>query len=184
MARAFKSVAIVGGGPGGLVLAKLLDDFPDKFVRTTIFEASPRLGGKVLTRSFGSTAAIFEAGVAELYDYSHLGQDPLKELVVGLDLETIPMTGRTVILNEKIITNPALSGGISESKRGRRLPNSIGHAPSFTRRTTIIWKTGSSTRSIHGPIGCFPSYSTKSRIRLHENMSRSRPAATSRQNRI
>ncbi len=107
MAEAFKSVAIVGGGPGGLVAAKLLDDFPETFVRTTIFEASPRLGGKVLTRSFGSAAALFEAGVAELYDYSHLGHDPLKELVVGLDLETVPMTGRTVILDEKIITNPA-----------------------------------------------------------------------------
>ena len=49
----------------------------------------------------------FEAGVAELYDYSHLGHDPLKGLVVGLDLETVPMIGRTVILDEKIITNPA-----------------------------------------------------------------------------
>ena len=44
--------------------------------------------------------------MAELYDYSHLGHDPLKELVVELDLETIPMAGRTVILNEKIINNP------------------------------------------------------------------------------
>ena len=105
MAGAFKNVAVVGGGPGGLVLTRLLDDFPDNFVRTTLFESSPRLGGKVLTRSFGSTAAVFEAGVAELYDYSHLGQDPLKDLVVGLDLETIPMTGRTVIMNEKIVTN-------------------------------------------------------------------------------
>ena len=110
MGRTFKSVAIIGGGPGGLVLAKLLDDFPDKFVRATIFEASARLGGKVLTRSFGSAPAIFEAGVAELYDYSHLGQDPLKELVVGLNLKTIPMTGRTVILGEKIIANRAALG--------------------------------------------------------------------------
>ena len=109
MAGAFKNVAIVGGGPGGLVVAKLLDDFPDKFVRTTIFEASPRLGGKVLTRTFGRAAALFEAGVAELYDYSHLGQDPLKKLVAELDLETIPMTGRTVILDEKIIANPSCS---------------------------------------------------------------------------
>ena len=61
----------------------------------------------MLTRSFRSAAALFEAGVAELYDYSHLGHDPLKELVVGLDLETVPMIGRTVILDEKIITNPA-----------------------------------------------------------------------------
>ena len=72
MAGAFKNVAIVGGGPGGLVVAKLLDDFPAMFVRTTIFEASPRLGGKVLTRTFGKAAALFEAGVAELYDYSQL----------------------------------------------------------------------------------------------------------------
>jgi monoamine oxidase/ubiquinone/menaquinone biosynthesis C-methylase UbiE len=105
--RAFKNVAIVGGGPGGLFAARLLDNFPEKFVRTTIFEASPRLGGKVLTKSFGSAAALFEAGVAELYDYSHLGHDPLKELVLELDLETIPMAGRTVILDEKIINNPA-----------------------------------------------------------------------------
>ena len=106
MTRALKNVAIVGGGPGGLFAAKLLDNFPKKFVRTTIFEASPRLGGKVLTKSFGRAAALFEAGVAELYDYSHLGHDPLKELVLELDLETIPMAGRTVILDEKIINNP------------------------------------------------------------------------------
>ena len=106
MAGAFKKIAIVGGGPGGLVAAKLLDDFPETFVCTTIFEASPRLGGKVLTRSFKSAGALFEAGVAELYDYSHLGQDTLKKLVVELDLKTIPMSGRTVILNEKMITNP------------------------------------------------------------------------------
>ena len=84
MAGAFKNVAIVGGGPGGLVLANLLDDFPDNFVRTTLFEASPRLGGKVLTRSFGSAAAHFEAGVAELYDYSHLGRIRSRILSSGL----------------------------------------------------------------------------------------------------
>ena len=107
MAGAFKNVAIVGGGPGGLVVAKLLDDFPATFVRTTIFEASPRLGGKVLTRTFGKAAALFEAGVAELYDYSQLGQDPLKKLVAELDLETIPMTGGPVVLQDKIISGSA-----------------------------------------------------------------------------
>lgn len=62
----------------------------------------------MLTRSFDSAGADFEAGVAELYDYSHLGADPLKDLVVGLGLETIPMTSsRTVILNDKVVTDPA-----------------------------------------------------------------------------
>ena len=121
MAGAFKSVAIVGGGPGGLVLANILDSFPKNFVRTTLYEASPRLGGKVLTRLFGSAGAHFEAGVAELYDYSHLGADPLKELVIELGLETIPMvTNRAVILNDKIVADAAPSTGISERSRQQR----------------------------------------------------------------
>ena len=114
---------------------------------------------KSADETFRKAAALFEAGVAELYDYSHLGHDPLKELVVGLDLETVPMTGRTVILDEKIITSSAASNSISE-KGGGGGSKFIGVAPSFTRRTSIIWRTGRSTASIPGSIRCFPRYST------------------------
>ena len=145
--------------------------FPTTFVRATIFEASPRLGGKVLTRSFGSAAALFEAGVAELYDYSHLGQDPLKKLVVGLDLETIPMTGRTVILDEKIIANPASFKrhfGKQDGDEASKFYRSCARLYSPDEYYLEDWqgdRQASMVRSSH-----FPRCSTRSRIRPHENM--------------
>jgi protoporphyrinogen oxidase len=63
-------LAIVGGGPGGLMMAHLLERFSAGLFNVTLFEATPRLGGKVLTRRFDTIPAIYEAGVAELYDYS------------------------------------------------------------------------------------------------------------------
>ena len=44
--------------------------------------ASERFGGKILTNHFNAVPVLYEAGVAELYDYSMLGPDPLRELVV------------------------------------------------------------------------------------------------------
>ena len=102
-----KRVAIIGGGPGGLLTAKFLESFPEGFVSATIFEASPRAGGKILTQSFEHAPVLFEAGLAEFYDYSHFASDPLKELVDKLGLKTVEMVGPTVILGDAILRNMA-----------------------------------------------------------------------------
>jgi protoporphyrinogen oxidase len=96
-------IAIIGGGPGGLMTAYLLgkhNEFPKD---VTIFEASGRLGGKVRTLEFGSAPIRYEAGAAELYDYSQLGPDPLRELVAELGLTTHPMGGEGVVMNGRIL---------------------------------------------------------------------------------
>ena len=63
-------------------------------VRITIFEASGRLGGKVLTPSFTAAPVRYEAGAAEFYDYSPVGADPLRELVSALGLRPRRWQGR------------------------------------------------------------------------------------------
>ena len=73
----------------------------------TIYEAGSRLGGKVLTRQFASAPINYEAGAAELYDYSQLGPDPLRELVAELGLTTSPMWGDAVILGGHVLNNYA-----------------------------------------------------------------------------
>jgi len=67
---------------------------------TTIYEAGERLGGKVVTGRFSSAPVMHEAGAAELYDYSQVGEDPLRELVERLGLRAKPMTGATIILGD------------------------------------------------------------------------------------
>src|SRR5690349_5343765 len=93
-------VGIVGGGPGGLMTAYCLQKHAHVPFRATIFEASPRLGGKILTGQFACAAVTYEAGAAELYDYSLVGADPLRELVAELGLATTPMEGNKVIVND------------------------------------------------------------------------------------
>ena len=66
----------------------------------TIYEASERLGGKVVTAEFASAPVMHEAGAAELYDYSQVGEDPLRELVERLGLRVKPMTGAAVVLGD------------------------------------------------------------------------------------
>jgi monoamine oxidase len=73
----------------------------------TIFEAGHRLGGKIVTRHFEAAPVAYEAGAAELYDYSRLGPDPLRELIDELGLTTRPMTGGTVVLDDKFIKTEA-----------------------------------------------------------------------------
>lgn len=46
---------------------------------------------------------IYEAGVAECYDYSHIGPDLLRQLVADLGLRTVPTNGGTVILNGRLL---------------------------------------------------------------------------------
>src|SRR3954465_7238624 len=83
-------IAVVGGGPGGLFTSYLLEEYCGDLCEVTLFEAGPRLGGKVLTRHSATAPVLYEAGVAELYDYSRSGPDPLRELVEKLGLSTVP----------------------------------------------------------------------------------------------
>ncbi len=96
-------IGIVGGGPGGLMTARIVESFAKGQAEVTLIEASERLGGKVVTRQFEKAPVVYEAGVAELYDYSHLGPDPVKELILGLGLEVLPISGPAVVLGEKIL---------------------------------------------------------------------------------
>src|SRR2546430_16407934 len=84
-------LAIVGGGPGGLMSAWYLKKKLGDLCRVTIYEASDRVGGKIVSRKFDSAAAMYEAGVAGIYDYSVGGPEPLLELIQNLGLQTIAM---------------------------------------------------------------------------------------------
>jgi monoamine oxidase len=98
-------IGIVGGGPGGLMAAYQIQKFSDWPVRISIFEASDRVGGKIMTPRFDSANALYEAGAAELYDYTPVGDDPLKELVEELGLSTSPMGGNSVYMESAFISN-------------------------------------------------------------------------------
>ncbi|KIZ40797.1 MULTISPECIES: FAD-dependent oxidoreductase [Rhodopseudomonas] len=98
-------LAIVGGGPGGLMSAWYLKKKLGELCRVTIFEASDRIGGKIVTQKFDSAPAMYEAGVAELYDYSMTGPDPLRELVQHFGLQTIPMDAEQVQLDGELLAD-------------------------------------------------------------------------------
>jgi monoamine oxidase/SAM-dependent methyltransferase len=98
-------ICIVGGGPGGLFAANLLEEFCPGLCDITLFEAGPRLGGKILTQQFSKAPVTYEAGVAEIYDYSHFGPDPIRQLIDKLGLSTVRMTGPAVILGDEILRN-------------------------------------------------------------------------------
>lgn len=98
-------VGIVGGGPGGMFTAYHLQRRAGAPLHTTIFEASPRIGGKIVTKRFARTAANYEAGAAELYDYSATGEDALRELVAELGLPTTPMRGSAVVVRNRVLSN-------------------------------------------------------------------------------
>jgi protoporphyrinogen oxidase/SAM-dependent methyltransferase len=100
-------LAIVGGGPGGLMSAWYLKKKLGNLCRVTIFEASDRIGGKILTRKFDSAPAMYEAGVAEIYDYSMTGPDPLRELIQHFGLQTIRMDAAQVQLDGELLNDVA-----------------------------------------------------------------------------
>ena len=100
-------LAIVGGGPGGLMSAWYLKKKLGELCRITIYEASDRVGGKILTRKFDSAPAMYEAGVAEIYDYSMTGPDPLRELIQHFGLQTIPMDAEQVQLDGELLRRRA-----------------------------------------------------------------------------
>ena len=96
-------VAILGGGPGGLMTAYQMQQRCSVPFEATIYEASSRLGGKILTKQFESAPVAYEAGAAELYDYSQTGEDPLRELVDKLGLKVTPMSGTAVVLHDHML---------------------------------------------------------------------------------
>ena len=96
-------IAIVGGGPGGLLMSYLLDDFHNDVAQISIFESSLKLGGKVITKQFETAPVTYEAGLAELYDYSRIGPDPLYKLIKEFGFETTAMHGRGVIFKDHIL---------------------------------------------------------------------------------
>ena len=98
-------IAIIGAGPGGLISAHLLERKYRDSCEITLFEATDRIGGKILTQRFDSAPVIYEAGVAEVYDYEMAGPDPLQQLIANLGLKTTPIEGRTVVLNGKLLRN-------------------------------------------------------------------------------
>jgi monoamine oxidase/SAM-dependent methyltransferase len=98
-------LAIVGGGPGGLMSAWYLKRKLGDLCRVTIYEASDRLGGKIVTRKFDSAPAMYEAGVAEIYDYSMTGPDPLRELIQHFGLQTIPMDAEQVQFGGELLND-------------------------------------------------------------------------------
>jgi monoamine oxidase/acetyltransferase-like isoleucine patch superfamily enzyme/SAM-dependent methyltransferase len=96
-------VVIVGGGPGGLFSAWHLASKAGNSCKVTILEASHRLGGKIVTGSFAG-AGLYEAGVAEIYDYSALGPDPLRELIEqDLDLQIKHIRGGGCVLDGNVL---------------------------------------------------------------------------------
>ncbi len=73
--------------------------------KTTIYEVTNRLGGKIETSSFAGTG-LYEAGVAEIYDYSDLGPDPLRELIEkDLGLEIRHIQGGACVLADKPLSS-------------------------------------------------------------------------------
>ena len=104
-ARRPARIAIVGGGPGGLFTAWHIERLAAAPVVITILEASSRLGGKVVSPTFAAAPVRYEAGAAELYDYSPVGDDPLRQLVQSLGLPTVPLTGACVCLAGRRIAN-------------------------------------------------------------------------------
>ena len=85
--------------------AYALEKWANDPFRLTVYEASHRVGGKILTPGFGRVPATYEAGAAELYDYSHHDDDPLKELVEELGLPISRMEGAAAVVRGKTVAN-------------------------------------------------------------------------------
>lgn len=100
-------LAIIGGGPGGLFAAHHVQQKLGDFVQTSLFEASGRLGGKILTAQFDHAPVPYEAGLAEIYGYANLGPDPLADLIASFGLKTTPIDSDAVTLDGRLIQGVA-----------------------------------------------------------------------------
>lgn len=110
-------VAIIGGGPGGLMTAMHINQKVGDEAKITIFEQSNRLGGKLMTGKFEKADALYEIGVAEIYDYAHLGFDPLKDLITNkLGLPIQKMDSECVVIDDKIMNTTADIGRLNGKK--------------------------------------------------------------------
>ena len=111
-------LAIIGGGPGGLFAAWHLESKVGTAFDITIYEASERLGGKIVTNTFAGVGH-YEAGVAEIYDYSSIGPDPLRNLIEGdLGLKILHISGGACVLDNTVIADvDALAGVFSSAAR-------------------------------------------------------------------
>ena len=98
-------IGIIGGGPGGLLTARMLEHQATVPLSITIFEASERLGGKVLTRQFEALPVAYEVGAAEFYDYAEIDEDPLKQLVQDLGLPIQVLGGSSLIHGDRLVGN-------------------------------------------------------------------------------
>jgi len=96
-------VGIIGGGPGGLMTARLLERAFGASCRATILEASQRLGGKIQSRRFDAAPVMYEAGVAECYAYEASGHDALRQLVTELGLTPVPTDSTAVVLDGALL---------------------------------------------------------------------------------
>lgn len=123
-------VAVVGGGPGGLMTARLLEAQAPR-AEITIYEAGERLGGKLHTRRFHARDVAYESGVAECYDVEAHGPDPLKDLVRDLGLAMAPTAGTTVFLGDSPVRN--------DDDLGRILgPRALAAVRRFRARVTAL----------------------------------------------
>ena len=99
-------VVIIGGGPGGLFTAWQLQAKAGVACEITVFESNNRVGGKIVSREMPGIGP-YEAGVAEIYDYSRIGPDPLRRLIVNeLGLDTKTLSGGPCVLGGKIVLKP------------------------------------------------------------------------------
>jgi protoporphyrinogen oxidase len=124
-------IAIVGGGPSGLMTARLLERALGTACRLTLFEATHRVGGKIQTRRFDSAPVTYESGVAECYAYDAIGHDPLRQLVAELGLNAVSTGSSAIVMDGAFLPD--------ESELGPHFgPRTLRAVEDFRRRTVTM----------------------------------------------